>query len=934
MKKNILKIFTLFSILIIVLTGCKEETIVYERKVVEGTAVANLSSEGVQYKNGIVLDFSQESNNYTLSEMVAKGANSCTECSECGYTEFNGEKAYKICNNAGKHAGFLIKFAIPFSPKVIEGATISFMTSKEANKSEIKILKADEDNKGDVLNSETLISGASSNWKNASLGINSFDKFTNEEGLVEGFQFFIYNRDKIDFYLKEITLKINAEEMCNVSPSTMAVGEQGVVEDIANQIKNVFEGANIASDITVTCEEYFQNTVNENGNVKYSIEVDVGNNKIFSYPSIEKEVPALSNAWLEGEDYYYGARQTIDEKCKSSFTNAGTLLINNSKIECLDNVDSMEYAVIEKDADYKSSDIVWHDINCSINGDTISNLAVNSYLDYADEIADGNSYKLVLRAVTSNDNYILHFEKDFTYKAYSNEKNQTLKDAMSVVKDAKIFLSKDNASTENLSNKLEEMLDTSSVAVVAKLNSQNLTTSQFDVSVTYADKDFLGCSGDAFTVENFIVWHNEEDANKAIIPVYPNDGEKNINIASDEVLKLINAKYEEYTKDSYGYELGEFCTPVPVTFEWSDKNFTEGKKYTLYISENSDMSDAYKVESKETKAQVYNFKSGVHYYWYVESGNETSPVFTFKTKAGITRFINANGIQNFRDIGGYITLDNKLIKQGLIYRAAELDYAKKDGKDVFMNQLGIKTDVDLRAANDGKSPINSNLAYKNFPIKWYNNIFESDSSEKLIGKTIKLFADEKNYPVCFHCSLGRDRTGTISILLLGILGVDEQTIIKEYHMSLLSYKGFSDEAPLSALELNITAMWEQLDNYGDENATINDKIVNFLLTETGVTQEEIDSIRNIMLEDIPADYYEEENKQSNNANTNTAITQNADNDQNNMVIIIILSVCGAIVIGAVAVIVLVSKKKKNPEAGQDNSNDESKSESETNSDIE
>ena len=59
MKKNILKIFTLFSILIIVLTGCKEETIVYERKVVEGTAVANLSSEGVQYKNGIVLDFSQ-----------------------------------------------------------------------------------------------------------------------------------------------------------------------------------------------------------------------------------------------------------------------------------------------------------------------------------------------------------------------------------------------------------------------------------------------------------------------------------------------------------------------------------------------------------------------------------------------------------------------------------------------------------------------------------------------------------------------------------------------------------------------------------------------------------------------------------------------------------------------------------------------------------
>lgn len=933
MKKNIFKIFTLISVLIILLTGCNEEPVFYERKVVEGTAVANVSSDGVQYKNGIVLDFSQEPDNYTLYPMIAKGSNSTTECQECGYTEFNGEKAYKICANAGKHAGFLVKFAIPFSRDVIEGATISFMTNEEAGKSEVRVLKADEDNKGDVLNSETSISGASSDWKNISLGINSFDKFANDDGLIEGFQFYVYNRDGIDFYLKDITLKIDAEEMCNVSLSTMAVGEQGAVEDVANQIKNIFEGANIASNITVTCEEYFQNTVNESGTIKYSIDVDVGNNKIFSYSSIEKEIPALSNAWLEGEDYYYGVRQTVDEKCKSSFTDAGTLLISNSKIECLDAVIGMEYAVIEKDADYKSSDIVWHDINCSINGDTISNLALNSYLDYEDKIVDGNSYKLVLRAVTSNENYILHFEKDFTYKAYSNEKNQALKDAMAVVKDAKVFLSKDNASAENLSKKLEELLDSSSVAVVAKLNSQNLTTSQFDVSVTYPDKDFAGCSGDAFTVENFKVWHSEEDADKAIIPVYPNDGQKNINIASDEVLKLINAKYEDYTKDSYGYELGEFCTPVPVTFEWSDKNFTEGKKYTLYISENSDMSEAYKVESKETKAQVYNLKSGVHYYWYVESGNETSPVFTFKTKAGITRFINANGIQNFRDIGGYVTLDNKLIKQGLIYRAAELDYAKKDGKDVFMNQLGIKTDVDLRAANDGKSPISDNIAYKNFPIQWYNNIFESDSTEKLIGKTIKLFADENNYPVCFHCSLGRDRTGTISILLLGILGVDEQTIIKEYHMSLLSYKGFSDDAPLSALELNITAMWEQLDNYGDENATINDKIVNFLLTETGVTQEEIDSIRNIMLQELPADYYEEDSKQS-NSNANTGIAQKADNDQNNMVIIIILSVCGAIVIGAVAVIVLVSKKKKTPEAEQETSNDEPKSENDINSEKE
>lgn len=911
MKKNLFKFFILFSIMLLAFNGCAEESnVVPERKKVTGTAVANVSSEGVAYKSGIFLDFSSESKNYSLLPMISKGSDSSVDCDECGYTEFNGEKAYKICKDAGKNAGFLIKFSVPFSPSVIEGATMSFMTSGPVKKSEVRILAIDEENKGNTLNNATTIAGGDSDWESISLGIKGFDKFINEEGLVEGFQFYIYNRDNIDFYLKDITLKINTDNMCDVNLSSAAVGEKGAVEDIANQIKRIFEGANIESDITVTCEEYFQNTALEDGTIKYSIEVDVGNNKIFSYPSIEKTVPALSGAWLEGEDHFYGAKQTVDAKCNSSFGNAGSMLLNDSSISCIDNVKRMEYAVIDGNSDYKDKDIVWHDINCSINGDKISNLAINSYLDYADELVDGNSYKLVLRAVTSNKNYILHFEKDFTYKAYSNEKNQALKDAMKVIEDAKIFITEDNANPENVSNKLEELLNNSSVSVVTKLNSHSITTSQFDVSVTYSDKDFANCSGDAFTVENFIVWHSEDDANKQIIPVYPNDGEKNINIASEEVLKLLNASKEQYTSESFGYEKGEFCTPAPVIFEWSDKNFADGKKYTLYISENSDMSNAYKVESKETKAEVYNFKSGTNYYWYVESGEETSPVFTFKTKAGITRFINANGIQNFRDIGGYITLDNKLIKQGLIYRAAELDYAKKDGKNVFMNQLGIKTDVDLREANDGKSPINDDLNYKNFPIKWYNNIFESDASEKLIGKTIKYFADEKNYPICFHCSLGRDRTGTISILLLGILGVDEETIIKEYHMSLMSYKGFSDDAPLSALELNITAMWEQLDNYGDENATINDKIVNFLMTEAGVTQEEIDSIRNIMLTDVPADYFEEEVELNNTVNNNTNVAQNTENTQDNTVIIIVISVCGIIVVGAIVVLVLLSKKKK------------------------
>ena len=52
--------------------------------------------------------------------------------------------------------------------------------------------------------------------------------------------------------------------------------------------------------------------------------------------------------------------------------------------------------------------------------------------------------------------------------------------------------------------------------------------------------------------------------------------------------------------------------------------------------------------------------------------------------------------------------------------------------------------------------------------------------------------------VYFHCSLGRDRTGTMGVIILGLLGVREGDISKEYELTYFAPVGFivssSDQA--------------------------------------------------------------------------------------------------------------------------------------------
>ena len=231
-----------------------------------------------------------------------------------------------------------------------------------------------------------------------------------------------------------------------------------------------------------------------------------------------------------------------------------------------------------------------------------------------------------------------------------------------------------------------------------------------------------------------------------------------------------------------------------------------------------------------------------------------SEIHTFTT-AHEPRTIYLAGVSNARDMGGMMISDTKRIREGMIYRTGTLDQITAAGRETLLD-LGIKTELDLRRQGEGGSAGAYSVVAE--CIENYihiSGIYYVDGSSGLavgsstFAREVKVFADPENYPILMHCSAGRDRTGCLSFVLQGLCGASKEDIIRDYELSFLSVNGCSDDAG------TVTFMNAQLDrtlNYIEEigmGDTFTESVENFLL-EIGVTEDEIASIREILIEDV------------------------------------------------------------------------------------
>jgi len=161
---------------------------------------------------------------------------------------------------------------------------------------------------------------------------------------------------------------------------------------------------------------------------------------------------------------------------------------------------------------------------------------------------------------------------------------------------------------------------------------------------------------------------------------------------------------------------------------------------------------------------------------------------------------------NFRDLGGYGAARGFTVRWGRVYRADGIH--RIEGADLArVAALGIRTVLDLRTrselADHGRVPTEAiDSSYHHLPILeevWERDLVlaELDAVEFLAGRYLEMLdvgagaivtaltamSDADQLPLVFHCSAGKDRTGVLAAVLLGVLGVSDDDIAADYALS-------------------------------------------------------------------------------------------------------------------------------------------------------
>lgn len=257
------------------------------------------------------------------------------------------------------------------------------------------------------------------------------------------------------------------------------------------------------------------------------------------------------------------------------------------------------------------------------------------------------------------------------------------------------------------------------------------------------------------------------------------------------------------------------------------------------------------------------------------------------------RIIPFQHIYNFRDLGGYRVKDGRKIKYGCFFRGPAIAL-QQDSKDFErLESLHLKTILDLRSKNEAEEEpdvILPDCSYQqisamyfpdgsecDFSPKGIDRIFQEEERRKQTGIEerffITLYQDMpfhnpayqqlfkaiqwQQTPLLFHCSAGKDRTGVAAMLILLLLGVDDETIMEDYLLTNICRKPLIDQriakekAEGEEREHIINAMGVQPDTAWAVLHSIRERYPSqeaYFEKEFGMDAQEMTRLRNLYLE--------------------------------------------------------------------------------------
>ena len=170
------------------------------------------------------------------------------------------------------------------------------------------------------------------------------------------------------------------------------------------------------------------------------------------------------------------------------------------------------------------------------------------------------------------------------------------------------------------------------------------------------------------------------------------------------------------------------------------------------------------------------------------------------TPSMLQRHLKFAGTYNFRDLGGYparngsTTRWRTLFRSDSPHRLSEVDRASLIG-------CGLRTAIDLRQAEELAEAPNAfaaspQVSYRHLPllndtpsmpevlpalVEIYRSILDERGEQ--VAAVLAALAAPDALPAVVNCTAGKDRTGLIVALLLGLVGVPNEAIVADYALS-------------------------------------------------------------------------------------------------------------------------------------------------------
>lgn len=329
---------------------------------------------------------------------------------------------------------------------------------------------------------------------------------------------------------------------------------------------------------------------------------------------------------------------------------------------------------------------------------------------------------------------------------------------------------------------------------------------------------------------------------------------------SDDCDAYQNTYIEQYCYQPTDYRKDQ---PRGVQISWDQAQTNQ----CVVLSRQKDFSvidETITVPDNATTACLFNMLPGETYYYAVKSGENIIKQGHFYT-TGQVRMIYLESMRNMRDLGGWPTTDGHRLRYGRLYRGGEMNnsysitypndhtISQEDAK-YMIDVMNIRLDMDLRDNRDmllnDDDPLNDmnhteleGVEYRNEMVNYNPGYFDYSGyyfnqrwgrSLKYIIATLKSGGN-----VYFHCTWGADRTGILAFLIEGLCGVPEDILSKDYELTCFNVSGRHRQQSYFVYDVNYIKTLR--------GNTLAEKIATYFLN-AGVTQQEIDDLRAIMIE--------------------------------------------------------------------------------------